>query len=201
MSAAEDQSEALFREHRECLERYAISLVGGGADADDLIQDTFLKAHRHLSEGGKIHEPLNFLFVTMRNLVNDAHRRTRDVEAAPDMDEFALPDKPPSLERQVMSEREFEQLCIAITQLPERMRYAFILRKVYGYRCQEIAEQLGRSTNTVRAQVAQSFRKLKALLDAQGETRPGSRRRRAHRQENDGVRRINTTPCPSSESS
>jgi RNA polymerase sigma-70 factor (ECF subfamily) len=201
MSAIPDQSEALFREHRERLTRFAIRLVGKGADADDLVQDTFLKAHRHLCSGRKISEPLSFLIVTMRNLVNDAHRRRRvvDLRAAPDMDEVVTTDEAPSLERQVMSEREFERLCVAITQLPERMRYAFVLRKVYGYSCREIAEQLGRSTNTVREQVAQGFKRLQALQNEQGEARSGNRRRQPGRQEKDGMRRINITPLPSSE--
>ena len=199
MSAIPDESEALFREYRERLTRFAIHLVGSGADADDLVQDTFLKAHRHLCNGRKINEPLSFLIVTMRNLVNDAHRRSQvaDVKATPDMDDVAACDDTPSLERQVMSEREFERLCVAITQLPERMRYAFVLRKVYGYSCREIAEQLGRSTNTVREQVAQGFKRLQALQNEQGEARSANR----HRQEKDGMRRINITPLPSGESS
>ncbi len=199
MSAVPEQSEALFREHRERLMRFAIHLVGSGADADDLVQDTFLKAHRHLCNGRKIREPLSFLIVTMRNLVNDAHRRSRvvDLTATPDMDDVTTRDDVPSVERQVMSEREFESLCVAIAQLPERMRYAFVLRKVYGYSCREIAEQLGRSTNTVREQVAQSFKRLQALQNEQGEPRS----RNGRRQEKDGMRRINITPLPSSESS
>ena len=37
------------------------------------------------------------------------------------------------------SEREFERLCIATAQLPDRMRYAFVLRMIYGYRCRKPA--------------------------------------------------------------
>ncbi|MCG8369256.1 MAG: RNA polymerase sigma factor [Proteobacteria bacterium] len=195
--AGHEQSEALFREYRERLTRFAIRLVGSGADADDLVQDTFLKAHRHLCNGRTIRAPLSFLIVTMRNLVNDAHRRsaTVDLPAALELDEAAAGDEAPSVERQVMSEREFESLCVAITQLPERMRYAFVLRKVYGYSCREIAGMLGRSVNTVREQVAQSFKRLQAPQDEQSE--PGAGRRQG--QTRDGMRPINTTPLPSRE--
>lgn len=153
------QSEALFREYRERLTRFARHLVGrdADADADDLVQETFLKAHHYLRNGREIDTPLSFLIVTMRNLVNDAHRRKHD--CVPFEDEQ---DKAPSLERQVMSDQELETVSLAIAQLPERMRHAFVLRKVYGYSCREIAEHLGRSTNTVREQVAQSFKKLLA---------------------------------------
>lgn len=167
--ADEDQTEALFRDHHERLSRFARRLVGT-ADADDLVQETFLRAHRYLCGGQDISAPLSFLFVTMRNLVNDAnrHKKLAFVETSLDADEILPDENEPSVERRAMSERDFENLCTAISQLPERMRHAFVLRKVYGYSCREIAERLGRSTNTVRDQVAQSFKRLHALQHCDG---------------------------------
>lgn len=199
MSAASaDQSERLFRDYRERLTRFAIHLVGAGADADDLVQETFLKAHHHLCNGREIRAPLSFLFVTMRNLVNDAYRRgaAAPAETPLDADTMVSGDDAPSVERQAMSEREFEALCVAIAQLPERMRYAFVLRKVYGYSCREIARYLGRSTNTVREQVAQSFRKLEAIQSNERNARAG--RRRAEAPERDELHIFNV-PLPSRE--
>ena len=202
MSATDaDQSEAMFREYHERLARFARHLVGTGADADDLVQETFLKAHHYMCNGKQIRTPLSFLFVTMRNLVNDAHRKSQIafVEASLDADEVASSDDAPSLERQVISEREFETLCAAIAQLPERMRYAFVLRKVYGYSCREIADHLGRSTNTVREQVAQSFKKLQALQKDQRDARGESKCRQPERQKEARVRPINITLLPTRE--
>lgn len=67
-----------------------------------------------------------------------------------------------------MSEHELERLCVAIAELPGRIRHAFVLRRVYGYSCREIAEQLGRSTNTVREQVAQGFKRLRYSRNGDG---------------------------------
>ncbi len=168
-----DPTEVLFREHKERLMRFARHLVGPGPDAEDLVQETFLRAHHHLANGREIRAPLSFLFVTMRNLVNDAGRQKRNEP----IDAQALPeDEVPSAERHAMSERELERLCIAITQLPERMRYAFVLRKVYGYSCHEIAERLGRSVNTVREQVAQGFKRLRAMEAGAATVEPRVRR-------------------------
>jgi RNA polymerase sigma-70 factor (ECF subfamily) len=202
MSAADkEQSEALFREYRERLRRFARRLVGPGADADDLVQETFLKAHNYLRNGKEIDAPLSFLIVTMRNLVNDAHRRKHigGVGAALVADEPASRDEAPSVERQVMSEQEFEALCISIAQLPERMRYAFVLRKVYGYSCREIAEHLGRSTNTVREQVAQSFKKLKAVQDGMNGAPVEERRKPVEERKNDRLRPLHITLLPNRE--
>ncbi|MGH8194154.1 MAG: RNA polymerase sigma factor [Woeseiaceae bacterium] len=191
------QTEVLFREHHECLTRFAEHLVGTGADADDLVQETFLRAHRYLCGGQDIHAPLSFLFVTMRNLVNDANRRKKLalVETSLDTDEIAPEEHEPSVERQAMSERDFENLCVAIAQLPERMRHAFVLRKVYGYSCREIAEQLGRSTNTVRDQVAQSFKKLHAFQSC-GDANDGKSQSRTKDKQESSKARENDHPCP-----
>lgn len=160
-----DRTEALFREYHLRLSRFARHLVGPGADADDLVQETFFRAHKRLRNGKAIRTPLSYLFVTMRNLVNDAgrHARTAPVESIDGGTEQLTDDAAPSVETRAMSEHEFERLCVAIEELPERIRHAFVLRKVYGYSCREIAEQLGRSTNTVREQVAQGFKRLRSL--------------------------------------
>ena len=161
----------LYQEYRDRLTRFARHLVGVGADADDLVQETFLRAHNYLCNGKEIRAPLSFLFVTMRNIVNDAYHKKKIavVDAPLDIDDLSGDEDAPSVERQVMSEHEFEALCVAIGQLPEKMRYAFVLRKIYGYSCREIAEHLGRSVNTVREQVAQGFKKLQALQNGGGE--------------------------------
>jgi len=161
----------LYRDHCDRLTRFARNQVGIGAEADDLVQETFLKAHDHLRKGNEIREPLGFLFVTMRNLVYDAYRKNKIVlvDVSIETNEIAADHDTPSVERQVMAEQQFENLCAAITHLPEKMRHAFVLRKVYGYSCGEIAEQLGRSPNTVREQVAQGFKKIQALQSAEVE--------------------------------
>lgn len=160
-----DQSAALFTEYHDRLHRFARQLVGTSSDADDLVQAAFLKAHCYLGKGKTIRAPLSFLVVTVRNLVIDGYhqKKTRRVDSTVEVDEVAPEGEGLSAERQVMSAQEFEHLCVAIGQLPKRMREAFVLRKVYGYSCREIAEHTGRSVNTVREQVAQGFKKLQAL--------------------------------------
>lgn len=157
-------SSELFLEHYDRLHRFGCSLSGNATDADDLVQETFLRAHNYLCRGKEIRDPLSFLFVTMRNIVNDAYHKKKItvVDTALDIDDMSTDKDVSSVERQVISERELESLCIAIDRLPERMRYAFVLRKIYGYSCREIADRLGRSVNTVREQVAQAFKKLQA---------------------------------------
>lgn len=151
-------TETLFIEHNARLTQFAHRLVG--VDADDLVQETFLKVHRHVCKGNEIREPLRFLYITLRNLASDIYRKNKIEYVDIDITEIVSDDGTPSIERQVISEQEFDVLCNAIVELPIKMRYAFVLRKVYGYSCREIADKLGRSPNTVREQVAQGCKKL-----------------------------------------
>ncbi len=154
-----NQLGALFLDHNQRLIVFARRLVG--ADAEDMVQETFIKAHSYLRSGREIRAPLNFLFITLRNLINDTHRKTK--LALVDIPTDTAEDETPSIERQAMSGQKLESVCEDIARLPEKMRDAFVLRKVYGYSCSEAAEHLGRSPNTVREQVTQSFKKLQEM--------------------------------------
>lgn len=159
-----NRSAELFLEHHDRLRRFARQLVRTNSDADDLVQKAFLKAHRYMCNGNTIRAPVAFLFATVRNLVSDQYRQEKIplTDSPIDVDDIVLEGEAQSVEQQVVTDREFEELCAAITQLPERMCQVFVLRKVYGYSCREIAERLGLSANTVRELVARSFKRLQA---------------------------------------
>ena len=164
MSSSEaDRSEQLFREHRAKLYRYVLKFVPA-ADAEDLVQQTFLQAHAYQKSGNEIRSPLQFLYKTARNLVgmNHRHKKIAATEPVADTDALGLEPEAPSLERQVMSEKDFEAFVVAIARLPPQCRKAFVFKKVYGYTCREIAERLGIAVNTVRVHVAKGFKLCKA---------------------------------------
>lgn len=173
--ASERQCSELFAEHHDRLLRYARHLVHDDDDADDVVQDAFERAHIHLRNGNTIRAPLSFFFVTIRNLVYDRHRgKTDPLAHAVDEDvvEISDGDGESSVERQQLSDEELRMLQHAVNQLPKRMREAFILRKVHGYSCREIAEEQGRSLNTVRNQIAQGFLRVLARQSILMESAP-----------------------------
>ena len=54
----------------------------------------------------------------------------------------------------------------AITALPDGQRRMLVLHAIEGYRCREIADQMGVSVGTVQSQVFRARRKLKEVLDS-----------------------------------
>jgi RNA polymerase sigma-70 factor (ECF subfamily) len=75
----------------------------------------------------------------------------------------------PSVERNVISELDFEAFCVAVGSLPEKCRKAFVLRKVYQYSYREIAEYCGISVNTVKTYIKRGFKLVEGnYQDRQG---------------------------------
>lgn len=61
-----------------------------------------------------------------------------------------------------MSELDFEAFCTIIGQLPEESRKAFVLRKIYQYSDEEIAQHCGVSVDAVKSDIQRGFGLLKA---------------------------------------
>ena len=187
-SPIENLSVKLVLEHYGSVYRFADQLVDSACDVDDLVQRAFLRTQHHLSSGNTIDAPLSFLFVAVRDLVNERFAQEQgDMVDSPLLDlsdsnssdsgsvipESTSPDsssdendtrlegRAVSVGRQTMSQLEFDQLCDAVARLPEHLRDAFILRRIYGYSCREAGEQLGLPTNAIRMQIAQAFKRLR----------------------------------------
>jgi RNA polymerase sigma-70 factor (ECF subfamily) len=123
---------------------------------EDFAQETLLNAYAYLSNGNKLDKPLAFLYQTANNVVRQNHRDQKTAavtDAVANIDELEGKVGMPSVEQTVMSELEFEAMCVAIGRLPDKCRKAFVLRKVYQYSYREIAEECGVSVDTVRNHV------------------------------------------------
>ena len=178
-----DQFPLLFDEFRPRLHRRArIQLGANASEADDVVMTAYLNGHMHLSRGRSIKDPYLFLCRTVDNLVRDSYRwwRVRDIASSTDDKALGFAETgditpgldTSSVERNVMSAREWETLCQAIARLPKRRQHVFVLKTVYGYGYDEIAEQLGISAKTAKKHCANALKSVKADLSRR--RRPGS---------------------------
>jgi RNA polymerase sigma-70 factor, ECF subfamily len=65
----------LFREHGPAIYRFAAALMRQPADADDVVQETFLKLLHHLRGGGDMRNPRGWLFTVAAHACRDRQRR------------------------------------------------------------------------------------------------------------------------------
>lgn len=159
VSNRQQQFEALVRAHSSELYRYAYWLCGQDALAQDLVQETFLRAWRGLDALRENIAAKAWLNTILRR----EHARLFERKPMPttDISDLDLPDNAPGPEHR----GEDAVLRGAIARLDAKYREPLVLQVLGGFSCTEIASQLGISEAAVMTQVFRARQKLKALLE------------------------------------
>lgn len=151
--------------------RVAFQYLGNAADADDAVQDAFVKLYAHMTT---YRADLSFDAWFTRILVNTCldHLKARRRlptgsgglhDSAWDVAE-ALPSGEPSAERRLVARDRWSALSAAVGQLPERQREVFVLTHLDEQPPQAIAQVLGMSPATVRVHLFRALRRLRSVL-------------------------------------
>jgi RNA polymerase sigma-70 factor (ECF subfamily) len=154
------------------IHRYLRRVAPRAGDADDLSQETFIRAfraYRRLPEDANVRA---WLFAIATNLCRNHHRserrRTRAHAAVRDSRRMADGDDPEGVTLFNEARSAIERL---VERLPLRQRIAFTLRKIHDLDYEAIAESLHCSPEAARAHVFQALRKIRLALYAH-ELRP-----------------------------
>jgi RNA polymerase sigma-70 factor (ECF subfamily) len=165
-----DSFRALVEEHSPMVFRLAFRMTGNASDAEDVVQETFLKAHRSL---GGFDERARFGTWVYRIAVNAAidliRRRGRGTVVRPAGEDDppvveTLASKDPQPDRVAMSGQIQRDVAAALTQLSERERAAFVLRHLEGMPIDRISEVLKIGPNAVKQTVFRAVQKLRREL-------------------------------------
>lgn len=164
VSQRQRQYEGLVRAYSGELYRYAYWLCGQEALAQDLVQETFLRAWRSLDALREDVAAKAWLTTILRR----EHARLYERKPMPttDITELDLSDSAPGPENR----GEDAVLRAAIARLEPKYREPLVLQVLGGFSCAEIAEQLSISEAAVMTQVFRARQKLRALLDGGGTT-------------------------------
>jgi RNA polymerase sigma-70 factor (ECF subfamily) len=142
------------------LRAFAISLSGSVDRADDLVQDTLLRAlaNIHRFEPGT---NLNaWLFTILRNLFHSEYRkRKREVEDADGSYAARLATAPEQNAR-----LDFDDLRLALAKLSPDQREAVLLIGAEGFSYEEAAQICGTAVGTIKSRVNRARRRLAELL-------------------------------------
>jgi len=132
-----------------------------GSDCEDLTQDVFLAAFRHLgkfdSRKGSFR---TWLLAIARNVCRNAHRRPKTAQLG-ELPEFADGRTP---ESQASRAELFERLDAGLAALPEEQRLAFVLVEMQGLSYQEAAAIAEVNVGTVKSRVHRAKASLRELL-------------------------------------
>jgi RNA polymerase sigma-70 factor (ECF subfamily) len=155
--------------HLDALYRVALRLTGDASQAEDLVQDTMLKAYRAWKQYRPGTNAKGWLLTILRNtFINDYRRRKHepiamDLEAVePHALDRSIQEVDPegSFFSQIVDDRVIE----AIDALPHEFREVLVLSDVEGMRYGEIAEALQIPVGTVKSRLFRARRLLQAEL-------------------------------------
>jgi RNA polymerase sigma-70 factor, ECF subfamily len=160
----------LFDRHRHGVHAYFLGRVADLELARDLVQETFLRAWRRLSEVAPLPHGKQraWIFTVARNLAIDSYRAGAARQAA----EAALRHRATTEEATVAgphleaeARERLAQLDAAIRRLPEEQRVILSMATAGGLTSQQIGEALGEPAGTVRYRLSQARKQLAAALD------------------------------------
>lgn len=160
----------LYDAHVDRIFRLAYRMTGDAALAEDLTQDTFLRAFDRLADfrgdgplGGWLHR-------VATSVICSALRRRKRVweheQAEEDLSQYGGPQEPPDPDLQ-------RQLGRAVANLDENHRLVFVMHDMEGFTHQEIAAAMETPVGTAKARLSRARSKLKQMLTP-GLDSPGS---------------------------
>ena len=156
-------------EHIDALYGYALMLTRNQAEAEDLVQETYVRAIRAFGRLTAHTNAKSWLFVIMRNAWLNQVRHNRSgphfVELEDDQSE-SWPTSPADPHTLYLRKLEREEVKTAIQTLPPIYREIIVLRDIEGFTYQEIATMLGCPAGTVMSRLGRAREKMRALLAA-----------------------------------
>ena len=154
--------------HRDALYGQALALTRNVDEAEDLVQETTLRALRGF-ESFRADGPVRAWMLTiLRNLFINGYRARARAPRSLSLDALENPDPVmPTFagpERQVFAHLENEALLQAVTHLPEEYRVVLILSDLNGLAYQEISERLNLPIGTVRSRLSRARSRVRRSL-------------------------------------
>ncbi len=159
-----------FEEHYGRISRYVLSMVRNSAEAEDLTQETFLRAYREM-DSVKDHGAVpSWLYRIATNVALDRLRQRSKLAgrlAKIDPTEIELPD-PEALTLQKGLEQRRMSACVQryLTDIPDSYRAVIILHDLNGLTAPEIADALEVALPTVKIRLHRARLRLRAVLEA-----------------------------------
>jgi len=150
--------ESFYEAESRTLFRRLWLVTGNRAEAEEIMQDAFLKLWEHWDRTQDLDDPIAYLYRTAMNVFRRRYQRARmaarrAVGAGPTVDEFAIAD-----DRHIVRK--------ALAQLSPRQRAALVLTEMLGFSTQETARALGVRAATVRALAFQGRAALRKTMES-----------------------------------
>ncbi len=167
MQAEEDALAALVDRYSGALYRVAFSVLRNPADAEDAVQEAFLRVLRHRHTLHEVRDHRVWLIRIVWNVVLDRKRRAKTRPETDDVSELAriLPSNGLSAEEIAAAAQHHARVVACVDKLPQKERQVLLLSAFEELSSVEIAEVLGITESSVRSRLFRARNLMAGLLD------------------------------------
>lgn len=155
--------EYLFIRYREAIYRLFVQRLGGASDADDLLQETFIKVYINLHRYSSEYTFGQWVYTIARNTFIDYVRRRAD-DLSIDERFSSPPSNTPTPEESVISLQQRTQIEHYLERLTPRYRQLIVMRFFDEYSYEEIAAKLALPLGTVKTQIHRAREQMCKLI-------------------------------------
>ena len=152
--------EAIYNIHKNALFYHALKIVRNESDAEDILQEAFIKIAKNINAIGdvKSKETVSFLIVITKNTAFDYIRKASKITELPLSETETYIDE--SALENLVSSIEYEQIVSVITSIPTPYNEVLYLHYVKDYSIKKTANILDKKTATVKMQLVRGKRIL-----------------------------------------
>ena len=165
--AEDDALAGLVDQYASSLYRVAYSVLRNRADAEDAVQETFLRVLRHRASLGEVRDHRVWLIRIVWNIVLDRKRRAKTRPETDDVSELArvLPSTGLSAEELAAAAQHHAHVLACVEKLPTKEREVLLLSAFEELSSVEIAEVLNITESSVRSRLFRARNLMASLLD------------------------------------
>ena len=162
----EEALEALVGQYASTLYRVAFSILRNPSDAEDAVQEAFLRVLRHRDTLGEIRDHRVWLIRIVWNIVLDRKRRAKTRPETDDVAELArvLPADGLSAEQRAAAAQHHAHVLSCVDRLPTKEREVMVLSAFEELTSVEIASVLGITESSVRSRLFRARNLMASLL-------------------------------------
>src|ERR1039457_3826497 len=165
--AKEEALAALVEQYASTLYRVAFSVQHNAADAEDAVQEAFLRVLRHRDTLEEVRDHRVWLIRIVWNIVLDRKRRAKTRPETDDVADLArvLPANGLSAEDRAAAAQHHAHVLACVERLPAREREVMMLSALQEFSSVEIASVLGVTESSVRSRLFRARNLMAELLD------------------------------------
>ncbi|HYL39531.1 MAG TPA: sigma-70 family RNA polymerase sigma factor [Bryobacteraceae bacterium] len=171
-SGDSDAFRLLVEQHSRAIFRLAFRMTGNEQDAEDVVQETFLRAYRRLSRYEARSSFSTWLYRIASNYALDLirirkrHEEKREQGPREGRDILqSLPEAAPGPDRILYGSQVKDRVNSALDELTAQERTAFVLRHFEGLSIEEIGQALGTGINATKHSIFRAVQKLRRSLE------------------------------------